>query len=66
MNTGNDTLSGSKINFELHKDIAKEADQMLKCTIDTIIILLIKYLPVLDLQVNIPLKENQRLNFKFY
>ena len=61
-----ETKSGSKVTFEILKNIAEEVDPMLKFTIDTPCNHENEKLPVLDLQVNINIEENQRLDFEFY
>ena len=57
---------GDIITFEILKEIAEEVDPMLKFTIDTPSNHEDKKLPVLDIKVDINLKENQRLDYEFF
>ena len=58
--------SGSNVTFEVLKDIAEEIDPMLKFTIDTPCNYKDGKLPVLDVKVNINVKENYRMDYEFY
>ena len=58
--------SGSKVTFEILRDIAEETDPMLKFTIDTPCNHENDKIPVLDIQVNINKEKKQRLDFELY
>ena len=61
-----ESKTGSKITFEILREIAEEVDPMLKFTIDTPCDHKCNQIAVLDLAVNVNKKENQRIDYEFY
>ena len=58
--------SGSKVTFEVIRELAENIDPMIKFTIDTPCKYDDRKLPALDIKVQINPKENSRLDFEFY
>ena len=61
-----ESKTGSKVTFEILKEIAEEVDPMLKFTIDTPDNLKDNKIAVLDLKVQVNEKENYRIDYEHF